>query len=148
MSGDTSSELTDYSAFSELIAPLSPAWQPESIYSPSTVSSLSEYNHLFNAGGYAPSVAESEKTVIVGEIPKFTRGLCLKADRITKHGRMAESKCDQCRSVRGVIVECINLDRNTKCARCTKLGKSCSFQGGSVTGTETEDPEDPPTPPR
>jgi hypothetical protein len=75
MSGDTLSELTDYSTFSEFITPLSPAWQPESIYSPSTVSSLSEYNHLFSAGGYAPSVAESEKTVTAEETPKFTRGV-------------------------------------------------------------------------
>lgn len=55
--------------------------------------------------------------------------------------------CDQCRAARGVV-ECIHLGYNTKCARCTKLGKRYSFQGGSVTGTDTEDSEDPPTPPR
>jgi hypothetical protein len=55
--------------------------------------------------------------------------------------------CNQCCAARGVV-ERIHLGYNTKCARCTKLGKRYSFQGGSVTGTETEGPEDPPTPPK
>lgn len=75
MSGDTSSELTDYSAFTEFITPLSPTWQPESIYSPSTVSTLSDINQFFAAGDYTASVAGSDKTVTPKETPQFTQGV-------------------------------------------------------------------------
>lgn len=63
---------------------------------------------------------------------------------------MGGPKCDQCRLVRGVVVVCIHPGNITKCARCTKFGKACTFQvGGSETTTEDGgDFKDPPSPPR
>jgi hypothetical protein len=50
-------------SLSELFpGPATPGWQPESIYSPSTVSSLSDCPPLFSAGGDAASVAPSEES--------------------------------------------------------------------------------------